>query len=73
MPFAHLKPPTVDGIIKRYRERSHDYCYWSHEEYAHASAAMTCRATNTSMQRKSCFATARNFFEGADRAERNDG
>lgn len=32
MPLAHLKTPTVDGIVKRYRERSHDYCYWSHEE-----------------------------------------
>lgn len=32
MSLTHLTPPTADAIQKRYDERLHDYCYWTHEE-----------------------------------------
>lgn len=30
--MAHLTKPTADSVMKRYNDRIHDYCYWSHEE-----------------------------------------
>lgn len=29
---SHITAPTLESIFKRYEERQHDYCYWSHEE-----------------------------------------
>lgn len=29
---AHVKLPTVQGVLDRYEARMHDYCYWTHEE-----------------------------------------